>query len=108
MRKPLNDNYCIYLLQVSILEQLDSAHLISIQKCRAEITSPDHNDDVIHKFLSSLALSLPLNSTIHHLTDCSSIAIKVCTCMYMYVYVYVCMYGCMYMYVYNYVCKVCM
>ena len=93
MRKSLNDNYCIYLLQVSILEQLDSAHLISIQKCRAEITSPDHNDDVIHKFLSSLALSLTLNSTIHHLTDCSSIAIKVCAC--------ICMYGCMYMYVYN-------
>lgn len=65
------------ITQVSILEQLDSAHLISIQKCRAEITSPDHNDDVIHKFLSSLALSLPLNSTIHHLTDCTSIAIKV-------------------------------
>ena len=99
MMKSLNDNYCIYLLQVSILEQLDSAHLISIQKCRAEITSPDHNDDVIHKFLSSLALSLPLNSTIHHLTDCSSIAIKVCACMYVCMcvcmYIHVCTDGCM-------------
>ena len=71
-------NYFVsQILQGYAFHGIDPVRLVKIKQCWADISQPNPSDDITHKFLSSLALALPMKAVINNLTDTSSLAAKV-------------------------------